>query len=58
MQILFVSTGDNKKVEESRSGDEVVGKYQVVEPDGSLLVVSYTAGQGGYRVSAYLMRSV
>ncbi len=48
--------GDYKEAEEARTGNGVVGKYQMIEPDGSLLVVSYTAGEGGYRVSFYNSR--
>jgi hypothetical protein len=43
-----VTTGDEKSHTETRTGDNVVGRYTVVEPDGSLRIVSYTAGKGGF----------
>ncbi|KAL4710443.1 hypothetical protein ACJJTC_008845 [Scirpophaga incertulas] len=36
-------TGDIKTHHESRDGDVVKGQYTVVEPDGSLRTVDYTA---------------
>lgn len=36
-------TGDNKSQEEHREGDVVKGRYTVVEADGSVRVVEYTA---------------
>jgi len=36
-------TGDQKSHTESRDGDVVKGQYSLVEPDGSVRVVSYTA---------------
>lgn len=36
-------TGDNKAQWEHRDGDAVKGSYSLVEPDGSLRVVDYTA---------------
>ncbi|KAJ0179778.1 hypothetical protein K1T71_004369 [Dendrolimus kikuchii] len=36
-------TGDIKTHHESRDGDVVKGQYSVVEPDGSLRTVDYTA---------------
>jgi hypothetical protein len=36
-------TGDSKSHEESRSGDSVQGSYSVVESDGSIRRVDYTA---------------
>lgn len=36
-------TGDQKTQTEVRDGDVVKGSYSVVEPDGSLRVVDYTA---------------
>ncbi|XP_049772403.1 cuticle protein 18.6-like [Schistocerca cancellata] len=36
-------TGDSKTQHESRSGDVVQGSYSLVEPDGSVRTVDYTA---------------
>ncbi|XP_046989317.1 cuticle protein 21-like [Schistocerca americana] len=36
-------TGDSKNQQESRSGDVVQGSYSLVEPDGSVRTVDYTA---------------
>lgn len=36
-------TGDNKAQWEARDGDQVKGSYSLVEPDGSLRVVDYSA---------------
>ncbi|XP_049801292.1 cuticle protein 21-like [Schistocerca nitens] len=36
-------TGDSKNQQESRDGDVVQGSYSLVEPDGSVRVVDYTA---------------
>lgn len=36
-------TGDHKSQHESRVGDVVKGQYSLVEPDGSVRVVDYTA---------------
>ncbi|KAL3279972.1 hypothetical protein HHI36_017477 [Cryptolaemus montrouzieri] len=36
-------TGDNKSQHESRNGDVVQGQYSVVDPDGTLRIVDYTA---------------
>ncbi|XP_049853400.1 cuticle protein 21 isoform X2 [Schistocerca gregaria] len=36
-------TGDSKNQQESRSGDVVQGSYSLVEPDGSIRTVDYTA---------------
>lgn len=36
-------TGDIKSQQESRDGDVVKGQYSVVEPDGSVRTVEYTA---------------
>jgi len=41
-------TGDFKKHEETRDGDNVQGQYSLVEPDGSLRTVTYTAGKDGF----------
>ncbi|CAH2089339.1 unnamed protein product [Euphydryas editha] len=37
------STGDNKAQWESRNGDVVRGAYSLVEPDGNVRIVEYTA---------------
>ncbi|XP_050669128.1 cuticle protein 7-like [Leptidea sinapis] len=37
------STGDIKSQHESRDGDVVKGQYSLVEPDGSIRTVDYTA---------------
>jgi len=42
------TTGDEKSHEETRTGDDVVGRYTVVEPDGTLRTVTYTAGINGF----------
>jgi len=36
-------TGDSKTASESRDGDLVQGQYSLVEPDGSIRTVTYTA---------------
>ena len=36
-------TGDQKSASESRDGDVVKGQYSLVEPDGSVRTVTYTA---------------
>lgn len=36
-------TGDNKAQHEVRDGDVVKGSYSLVEPDGSIRVVDYSA---------------
>ncbi|KAF6200888.1 hypothetical protein GE061_005335 [Apolygus lucorum] len=36
-------TGDAKSQQESRNGDSVQGSYSLVEPDGSVRTVEYTA---------------
>ncbi|KAK9511661.1 hypothetical protein O3M35_000280 [Rhynocoris fuscipes] len=36
-------TGDMKSVREERDGDRVVGEYSLVEPDGTIRTVKYTA---------------
>merc|ERR1712156_346652 len=35
-------------LEENRDGEQVTGSYQYVDPLGSLIVVTYTAGPQGY----------
>ncbi|CAG7826650.1 unnamed protein product [Allacma fusca] len=37
------TTGDQKSQQESRDGDNVSGSYSLVEPDGSVRTVTYTA---------------
>ncbi|XP_073981976.1 uncharacterized protein isoform X2 [Rhodnius prolixus] len=37
------NTGDVKSAREERDGDRVVGEYSLVEPDGSVRTVKYTA---------------
>lgn len=39
-------TGDAKSQTESRQGDFVQGEYSLIEPDGSLRSVQYTAAPG------------
>jgi len=36
-------TGDSKTASESRDGDLVQGQYSLVEPDGAIRTVTYTA---------------
>ncbi|CAL8137540.1 unnamed protein product [Orchesella dallaii] len=36
-------TGDQKQASETRDGDVVQGQYSLVEPDGSIRTVTYTA---------------
>ncbi|ODM90987.1 Cuticle protein 19.8 [Orchesella cincta] len=36
-------TGDSKTAHETRDGDVVQGQYSLVEPDGSIRTVTYTA---------------
>jgi hypothetical protein len=36
-------TGDSKSAHESRDGDVVQGQYSLVEPDGAVRTVTYTA---------------
>lgn len=43
------TTGDQKSHTENRIGENVIGKYTLVEPDGSLRVVSYTSGKDGFK---------
>lgn len=45
-------TGNAQKHEETRDGDTVRGQYSVLEPDGSIRTVVYTADpQNGFQVS-------
>ncbi|ODM90939.1 Larval cuticle protein A2B [Orchesella cincta] len=41
-------TGDIKGQQESRDGDVVQGSYSLVDPDGTLRTVRYTAGKEGF----------
>jgi len=41
-------TGDIKGQHESRDGDVVRGQYSLVDPDGTLRTVTYTAGKEGF----------
>jgi hypothetical protein len=41
--VTDVATGDSKSQEETRKGDAVEGSYSVVEPDGSIRTVRYSA---------------
>ena len=38
-----VESGDTKSASETRDGDKVTGSYSVVEPDGAVRTVTYTA---------------
>ena len=42
-RVTDVETGDSKAQEETRSGDRVEGSYSIVEPDGSIRTVRYSA---------------
>jgi hypothetical protein len=42
-RVTDVETGDSKTQEETRKGDNVEGSYSIVEPDGSIRTVRYTA---------------
>jgi hypothetical protein len=41
--VTDVETGDSKAQEETRNGDSVEGSYSIVEPDGSIRTVRYSA---------------
>lgn len=41
-------TGDMKRHSEIRRGDEVLGSYFLIEPDGGRRLVEYTAGKNGF----------
>ncbi|GLV38728.1 hypothetical protein CBL_05727 [Carabus blaptoides fortunei] len=44
-------TGNKQSHQESRDGDAVNGQYSVMEPDGSLRIVKYTADdKNGFQV--------
>jgi hypothetical protein len=42
-RVTDVETGDSKAQEETRKGDIVEGSYSIVEPDGSIRTVRYSA---------------
>jgi hypothetical protein len=42
-RVTDVETGDSKAQEERRNGDSVEGSYSIVEPDGSIRTVRYSA---------------
>lgn len=43
--------------QESRDGDAVTGQYSVMEPDGSIRVVKYTADdKNGFQVNVEYIR--
>jgi Insect cuticle protein. len=42
-RVTDVETGDSKAQEETRKGDSVEGSYSIVEPDGSIRTVRYSA---------------
>lgn len=45
-------TGNKQQHQESREGDAVHGQYSLVEPDGSVRVVRYTADdKNGFQVN-------
>lgn len=47
-------TGNSQKHTESRDGDSVKGQYSVVEPDGTLRTVSYTAdATNGFKATVH-----
>lgn len=41
-------SGDSKTQEESRDGDVVRGRYSLVEPDGTVRIVTYFADHTGF----------
>lgn len=41
-------TGDFKHQTETRAGDDVLGQYSLIEPDGSRRTVDYAAGAEGF----------
>ncbi|XP_022200317.2 cuticle protein 7 [Nilaparvata lugens] len=45
-QVADPVTGDFKEQQESKHGDVVEGSYSLVEPDGSVRTVQYTAAPG------------
>ena len=48
-------TGDVKSQHETRDGDVVKGQYSLVEPDGSIRTVDYTADKhNGFNGNLYL----
>lgn len=42
-RVTDVETGDSKAQQETRKGDSVEGSYSIVEPDGSIRTVRYSA---------------
>lgn len=42
-QVQDSLTGDNKQQSETRNGDAVQGSYSLVDPDGTIRTVDYTA---------------
>ena len=42
-RVTDIETGDSKAQEETRNGDSVEGSYSIVEPDGSIRTVRYSA---------------
>ncbi|XP_018566634.1 larval cuticle protein A2B-like [Anoplophora glabripennis] len=42
-QVQDSLTGDNKQQSETRNGDSVQGSYSLVDPDGTIRTVDYTA---------------
>ena len=45
-------TGDSKTVSQTRDGDKVSGSYSVLDPDGTIRTVTYTAdAEHGFRAT-------
>ena len=45
-------TGDSKAVSQTRDGDKVSGSYSVLDPDGTIRTVTYTAdAENGFRAT-------
>jgi hypothetical protein len=42
-RVTDIETGDSKAQEETRNGDTVEGRHSIVEPDGSIRTVRYSA---------------
>lgn len=50
-------TGNTQDHQESRDGDAVSGQYTILEPDGSMRVVKYTADDvNGFRATVEFVR--
>lgn len=50
-------TGNKQDRHETRNGDDVKGQYSLVEPDGTIRVVSYTAdATNGFQVNVEYIR--